>query len=109
MNQGIALKRLAALSQATRLKVFRLLVRAGAQGVAAGALASRAGVSAPALSFHAKELVAAGLVQSRQEGRYVIYSADYAAMDGLLAYLTDNCCGGEDCGLPTPQRRGTSP
>jgi ArsR family transcriptional regulator len=100
MERTSALKSLAALSQGTRLDVYRLLVQAGDEGLTAGELATRTGVSAPALSFHAKELAAAGLIRSRPEGRFVIYSADYDAMGSLLAYLTENCCAGAACATP---------
>ena len=88
-----AISRLAALAQATRLSLFRLLVEAGPAGLAAGVIAERLGVAAPTLSFHLKELSRAGLVRASQEGRYVIYTADFAAMNGLVGYLTENCCG----------------
>jgi DNA-binding transcriptional ArsR family regulator len=106
MNKSSALKALAALAQATRLDAFRELVQAGPQGVAAGELASRLGISPPALSFHLKGLVHAGLASSRQDGRFVYYSADYDAMQSLVDYLTDNCCGGASCAtVPAPGRR----
>lgn len=87
-----AVARLAALAQETRLALFRLLVEAGPAGMPAGAIAERLGVAAPTLSFHLKELTHAGLIRALQQGRYVIYSADFNAMDALLAYLTENCC-----------------
>lgn len=106
MNQAAALKALAALAQASRLDAFRELVQAGPAGLAAGELASRLGVSPPALSFHLKGLVHAGLATSRQDGRFVYYSADFAAMQSLLDYLTDNCCGGTSCApAARPARR----
>jgi DNA-binding transcriptional ArsR family regulator len=83
---------LAALAQQTRLAIFRLLVEAGPAGLAAGAIAERLGVAAPTLSFHLKELTYAGLIRSVQQGRYVVYSADFEAMNALVAYLTENCC-----------------
>lgn len=83
---------LAALAQDTRLAVFRLLVEAGPAGVAAGELAERLDCPPATLSFHLKELARAGLVEGRQQGRYVYYRADYAAMNGLVAYLGENCC-----------------
>ena len=83
---------LAALAQHTRLALFRLLVEAGPAGLAAGAIAERLGVAAPTLSFHLKELTHAGLIRSVQQGRYVVYSADFDAMNALVAYLTENCC-----------------
>ena len=91
---------LAALAQETRLAAFRALVQAGETGVSAGALAAQLGVPNATLSFHLKELTNAGLITARQESRHIYYSASYAAMNGLLQYLTDNCCGGQSC---TPQ------
>lgn len=84
--------RLAALAQETRLALFRLLVEAGPAGIAAGTIAERLDVAAPTLSFHLKELTNAGLIRPTQHGRYVIYSADFDAMNALIAYLTENCC-----------------
>lgn len=84
---------LSALAQETRLEAFRLLVRRGPQGLAAGRLAERLKIAPPTLSFHLSQLQNAGLVRSRREGRSVIYAADYAAMDALVAFLGENCCG----------------
>ncbi len=97
MESDQAVKSLAALAQESRLRVFRLLVQAGPAGMAAGLLSERVGLSPSALSFHLKELVHAGLVVSRHEGRFVIYSAKIDAMNDLLGYLTENCCGGNPC------------
>lgn len=100
METKDALAALAALAQDTRLAVFRHLVEAGPDGVTVGRIGEALGVAPATLSFHLKELGHAGLVRSRQESRYVWYSADYAAMNGLIAYLTENCCQGrpQDCG-----------
>lgn len=97
-----AVASLAALAQETRLSVYRALVEAGPKGLAAGRIAERLAVAPATLSFHLKELLHAGLVASRQDGRYVIYSANYEQMNGLLAYLTANCCRGatDDCLTP---------
>ncbi|OHC64094.1 MAG: transcriptional regulator [Rhodocyclales bacterium RIFCSPLOWO2_02_FULL_63_24] len=92
-----AVKALLALAQETRLTVFRLLVAAGPEGMNAGAIAATVGVPAATLSFHLKELLHAGLVVARQDGRYIFYSANFAAMDDLIAYLADNCCQGGSC------------
>ena len=112
MDTRDAVAALAALAQETRLAAFRLLVQAGEGGISAGEIAQALDVPAPTLSFHLKELANAGLVSSRQEGRNVIYGTAYAAMDELIAYLTDNCCQGGQC-LPktaaaatTAKRRG---
>jgi DNA-binding transcriptional ArsR family regulator len=86
-----------ALAQEHRLAVFRLLVQAGEAGMAAGALAREIGVPASSMSFHLAQLTHAGLVTQQRQGRSQIYAADYAAMGGLMAYLTDNCCGGVPC------------
>lgn len=98
MNTATAVAALAALAQETRLAVFRLLVEAGPAGLAAGEIGERLGIPANTLSFHLKTLQQAGLLGSRQEGRFIFYAARYAAMDDLIAYLTDNCCqGGGPC------------
>ena len=88
---------LSALAQEHRLAAFRLLVQAGAEGIAAGVLAERIGVPASSMSFHLAQLSHAGLVTQRRESRRVIYAADYGAMNGLMAYLTRNRCGGLPC------------
>ena len=89
---------LAALAQESRLAVFRALVQAGPEGMAATRIAELIGTSPSSLSFHLKEMAHANLVHSRQEGRFVIYSANYATMNGLIGFLTENCCGGNPCG-----------
>ncbi len=94
-NQTIAA--LSALAHESRLAVFRALVQAGPQGLPAGQIATLLDVPPSSLSFHLKELAHAELVTSRQEGRFVIYCANFATMNGLLAYLTENCCGGNPC------------
>jgi DNA-binding transcriptional ArsR family regulator len=93
-----AVTALGALAHETRLQVFRLLVRAGAAGLSVGKIAEALGVEANGrLTFHLKELVGAGLASSRQEGRFVFYSTNYVAMNELLRYLTEDCCGGLGC------------
>ena len=94
-NQAIAA--LTALGQETRLAVFRLLVQAGPEGHVAGEIAAALAVPGATLSFHLKELVHAGLVESESRGRNVCYRANFEAMNGLLAYLTHNCCAGRGC------------
>lgn len=92
MELNTVVAALGALAQDTRLRVFRLLVQAGPDGVPASELADSVGIPANTLSFHIKTLRSAGLVHARQDGRYVFYSANYEHMTGLLAFLTDNCC-----------------
>ena len=94
MELKTAVAALAALAQETRLAAYRLLVQAGPAGLAAGRIAEALGVSPATLSFHLKEMAYAGLIHSRQEGRWVIYRAHYAQMNALLAYLGENCCAG---------------
>lgn len=97
MDTKQTLAALAALAQESRLAVFRLLVQAGPDGLAASKIGEQLAIAPSSLSFHLKELVHAGLIASRQEGRFVIYSADIAAMNGLISFLTENCCGGVSC------------
>lgn len=96
-----AILALGALAQEHRLALFRLLVQAGEDGMAAGALADALGVPNSSLSFHLAHLSRAGLIDQRRDGRSLIYSANYAAMNRLVGYLMENCCGGADCaGVP---------
>src|SRR5713101_7187894 len=98
MDQIEAIAALGALAQETRLALFRLLVTSGPEGLAAGAIGERIGVPPSSLSFHLQELVHAGLITQRRLSRNLIYSAEYGAMNALLAYLTENCCGrGQAC------------
>jgi DNA-binding transcriptional ArsR family regulator len=85
----------AALSQETRLSALKALVKAGPEGLSAGALAETLVVPAPNLSFHLKDLAAAGLVQSRREGRNIVYSADYGGVRALIDFLLAECCQGD--------------
>ena len=99
MESKSAVTALGALAHETRLQIFRLLVRAGAPGLSVGKIAEALQIEANGrLTFHLKELVAAGLAGSRQEGRFVFYSTNYGAMNELLRYLTEDCCGGLGCG-----------
>ena len=106
MKTPQAVKALAALAQGTRLAIYRMLVQQGHQGLSAGTIAERLDLPAATLSFHLKELANAGMVESRQDGRFVFYSANYEQMNGLLGYLTENCCQGAGCTterVPTQQ------
>ena len=93
MDQTHALAALGALAQETRLELFRLLVTCGPEGLPAGVIAERLGVLPSSLSFHLQQLMYAGLITQRRLSRQLIYSAEYGAMNDLLAYLTENCCG----------------
>jgi ArsR family transcriptional regulator, arsenate/arsenite/antimonite-responsive transcriptional repressor len=93
VKTATALRVLAALAQESRLAIYRLLVQQGPEGMAAGTIAERLDVAAATLSFHLKELTHAELVTPRQEGRFIYYSANYDSMNGLIGYLTENCCG----------------
>lgn len=98
MKMTTAVQALAALAQESRLRVFRALVQAAPDGLPAGKVSAKVGIVPATLSFHLKELAAAGLVKSRQDGRFVIYTAHLPAINGLVGYLTENCCGGRACG-----------
>lgn len=93
MDQDRAIAALGALAQETRLALFRLLVARGPEGMPAGMIAEQLGVAPSSLSFHLQQLAHAGLIAQRRLGRQLIYSAEYGAMNELLAYLTENCCG----------------
>jgi DNA-binding transcriptional ArsR family regulator len=89
---------LSALAQEHRLALFRLLVQAGEEGMAAGRIAEALGLPNSSLSFHLTQLQSAGLIEQERQGRSLVYRADYSAMNQLIAYLTENCCGGAPCG-----------
>lgn len=92
-----AVRALGALAQEHRLALFRLLVQAGEDGMAAGAIAEKLGVPNSSLSFHLAQLRSAGLISQERQHRSLIYRANYPAMNGLIDYLTENCCAGADC------------
>lgn len=94
METKDALTALTALAHETRLTVFRLLVETGPGGLPVGKIGERLGIAPATLSFHLKELAHADLVTTRHEGRFIYCSANFATMNGLVAYLTENCCGG---------------
>jgi ArsR family transcriptional regulator, arsenate/arsenite/antimonite-responsive transcriptional repressor len=112
MESKAAVIALSALAQGSRLEVYRILVQAGPEGMAASEIAERLGIPANTLSFHLKALSHAELVQSRQDGRFVIYSTNYEQMNALLGFLTENCCAGRSCvpvSMPVaPRKRKTS-
>ena len=102
MKPAQVVKALAALAQPTRLSIYRLLVTRGPEGMAAGQIAEKLKVSPATMSFHFKSLSHAGLVESRQDGLFIYYAANFAVMNGMVDYLTENCCGGpaEVCKVP---------
>lgn len=97
MKESEVVRSLAALAQEVRLRVFRALVVAGAEGLTPGVLAEQLSVAPNTLSFHLKELVHAGLISQERQGRNLVYRASFETMNGLLSYLTDNCCQGAAC------------
>lgn len=101
MDESGAVNALGALAQEHRLRLFRLLVRAGRGGMPAGAIAERLGVPNSSLSFHLTQLQRAGLIAAERQGRSLVYRADFAAMDRLVAFLMENCCADESCAAPT--------
>ena len=112
METNDAVIALSALAQASRLAVFRALVQAGPNGLAAGRISELTDIPPSSLSFHLKELSHAGLAVPRQEGRFVIYTAQFDTMNALLVFLTENCCGGNPCApvctpACTPEKEST--
>jgi len=97
MNQADAIAALGSLAQDHRLAIFRRLVQAGPEGMAAGAIAEALGVPNSSLSFHLAHLHRAGLIRQQRQSRSLIYSADYDSMNGLIGFLTENCCAGSAC------------
>ena len=97
METKQAVQALSALAQETRLAVYRLLVEAGPEGMAAGQIAAELDLPPATLSFHLAQLANAGLVRWRQEGRFIYYAPDFAAMNGLVGFLTENCCARGRC------------
>ncbi len=102
LSENIAIKALAALAQAQRLRAFRALIVAGPEGLTPGVLTEQLGIAGSALSFHLKELSHAGLVNAEPRGRNLIYRADFSNMNALLAYLTEHCCQGAACPVTEP-------
>ena len=120
MESTTAVRALSALAQETRLAIYRMLVEHGPAGLAAGKIGDALKLAPATLSFHLRELSHAGLVCARQQGRFIYYSADFTAMNGLLGYLADTCCRPSDACTPLddvtcpsscmpPQPRGLAP
>ncbi|MEQ1492284.1 MAG: metalloregulator ArsR/SmtB family transcription factor [Terricaulis sp.] len=104
-----ALEAFSALSNEHRLAIFRLLVQAGPEGMAAGDIADKLGIPASSLSFHLAHLTRANLAEQRRESRSLIYSANFPTMNGLIAFMTENCCGGASCApASSPKKRKAS-
>lgn len=97
METKFIVSALAALAQESRLAIYRLLVQAGSNGLAAGQISEMTGIAPSSLSFHLKEMTHASMINPRQEGRFIIYSANFDTMNTVLAYLTENCCAGVPC------------
>ncbi len=100
MENKLAVQLLSSIAQEARLDIFRLLVQAGSEGLAAGAIGETLKIPLSTLSFHLKGLSVAGLINARQVSRFIYYSANYEAMNGLLVYLTENCCAGQQACCP---------
>ncbi|MEO6015801.1 MAG: metalloregulator ArsR/SmtB family transcription factor [Polaromonas sp.] len=108
LDEAAAVKALAALAQAQRLRAFRALVVAGQAGLTPGSMAEQLGVSPSALSFHLKELAHSGLVSSEARGRNLVYRASFGHMNALLGYLTEHCCAGGVCEVNTASTAATA-
>ena len=104
MDEVAAVRALAALAQAQRLRTFKALVVAGPEGLTPGAIAEQLGASNSGLSFRLKELAHCGLVNCEPRGRNLIYRADFVQMNALLAYLSEHCCQGIECAVATQSR-----
>ena len=101
MTETDVIRALAALAHPIRLQVFRALVVSGPAGLTPGTMQDGLGIPATTLSFHLKELAAAGLVTQERASRHIVYRAAYDRMNGVLGYLTDNCCQGASCTVPS--------
>ncbi|GJH18131.1 winged helix-turn-helix transcriptional regulator [Caballeronia novacaledonica] len=109
MDTNLVVRALGALGHDSRLAIFRALVVAGPNGLPAGEIAQKLGISPSSLSFHLKDLAHAELVKGRQTGRFVYYAANFEAMNGVIGFLTENCCTGDACGADsTPRCYGDS-
>ena len=107
MNEKAAVLALAALAQEARLRIFRALIGAGPEGLTPSSLVAMLGLTGSNLSFHLKELAQADLITVEREGRQLFYRPNLAHMNGLVDYLVDHCCQGQDC-APSPQRTARS-
>jgi len=105
MDMVTAVLGLGALAQESRLTIYRLLVEHGKAGLCVGDIGAEAKIAPATLSFHLKELTRAGLVKSRRDGRSIYYTSDFDAINALVAYVTENCCGGVDCGMTRPLKK----
>ncbi len=105
MNEAQVITALAALAHPVRLKAFRALVVSGPQGLTPGTMQDGLGIPSTTLSFHLKELASAGLVSQERAGRNLVYRAAYDQMNGVLGYLTENCCAGADRAIPSSATR----
>lgn len=108
MKHRAAVEALGALAHEHRLAIYRLLVQAGAPGRPAGVIAEKLSIAPSSLSFHLAHLTRAGLIQQRRESRSLIYSADFGVMNGLVGFLTENCCGGASCAPAAAGKRKAS-
>jgi ArsR family transcriptional regulator len=108
MKSPQAVEALGALANEHRLAIYRLLVQAGPDGRPAGAIAEKLDMPASSLSFHLAHLTRAGLIAQRRESRSLIYSADFSVMNGLVGFLTENCCGGASCAPAASAKRKAS-
>jgi DNA-binding transcriptional ArsR family regulator len=101
---------LTSLAHEHRLAIYRALVQAGHEGLSAGAISEAVDIPPSSVSFHMKELTRADMVTSRSEGRFVIYTANFETINALVIFLTENCCGGQDClpALCKPAKKSTA-
>jgi len=107
MDISTAVISLAALAQESRLQIFRLLVEHGPDGMCVGDIGEELGIAPATLSFHLKELCQSGLITATRKSRHIYYAPDFEVMNALVAYLTENCCGGASC-LPKPKSKRKS-
>jgi DNA-binding transcriptional ArsR family regulator len=105
MQTSQTVKMLSALAQESRLSIFRLLIQQGPEGLPVGTIGESLGIPNATLSFHLKELLHAGLVTSRQSGRFIYYAPVIDAMNDLIGFLTENCCQGQSCARPSTQTK----